>query len=277
MAYRELWLIGPETTEFWENTGDTFPFSRIGGHGMIHQGSNAPGTVRRFDNGIVYLNHNREVVKFTGYQPKVISTPKMTREIEAYASVTDAVSFDYSIRGHNFYGIVFPSGNSTWLYDALTQAWHKRQSYITDDVNLGRWRGNCTYYWNETVIVGDYENGKIYAMNPEYLDEDGNEIVRDLYSQELRQDGSPIFFNGLQILFNHGDAAAGVTPQAMLRWTDDGGRTWSNEHWRNAGLMGEYAKRCRWLKLGRTKDSRAFHLRASAACKWDVLSVDVIK
>lgn len=29
----------------------------------------------------------------------------------------------------------------------------------------------------------------------------------------------------------------GVIPKVMLRWSDDGGHTWSNEHWREVGRM----------------------------------------
>lgn len=277
MAYRELWLIGEDTTEFWENSGGTFPFSRIGGHGIVHQGISAIGTVRRHDNGLKWMNHNREVVSFTGYQPKVISTPKMTREIEGYASVTDAFAFDYALRGHNFYGINFPSADATWVYDSLTQTWHRRKSWKTGTDDKGRWRGNCCYYWNNVQLVGDYDNGAIYEMSPEYIDEEGENIIRTLYSQELRNNGDPIFFPGLQILFNHGMATGTLDPQAMLSWSDDGGRTWSYEYWRSAGKIGEYQKRARWLRLGRTRETRIFKLVVSDICKWDILSVDFIK
>ena len=277
MHYRELWLFGPETIEFWDNKGGVFPFERIGGPGMVHQGLGAVGSIQQHDNGIMMMNKHREIVKFTGYQPTVVSTPRMTREIEGYASVTDAISFKYAIRGHNTYGITFPSGNATWLYDAKVKTWHRRESWQTGTDVQGKWRGNACYYWNNTQLVGDFENGKIYRMSPDYLDDDGSRIVRVLDSQEIRNGGLPIYFPGLQILFNHGEAAAGLDPQAMLSYTDDGGHTWSEERWRSAGLIGEYSKRARWLRLGRAKEHRAFRLKVSDACNWDILSVDMIK
>lgn len=277
MDYRELWLVGTETTEFWENTGGTFPFTRIGGHGMVHQGISARGTLRRHDNGIKWLNQYREVVSFQGYQPRVISTPKMTREIETYPGVDDAVAFDYAIRGHNFYGINFPSGNATWIYDATTQVWHKRKSWQAGTPEQGRWRGNVCYFWNNTQLVGDYANGKIYKMDPEYLDDDGETIIRTLYSQEIRDGGKRIFFPGLQILFNHGVATGTLDPQAMLTYSDDGGRNWVSEHWVSAGKIGEYYKRSRWWRLGMTEDHRIFKLQVSDSQKWDILSVDMIQ
>jgi hypothetical protein len=38
----------------------------------------------------------------------------------------------------------------------------------------------------------------------------------------------------------------------MLRWSDDGGHTWSNEHWRHIGKIGEYGRRVIWRRLGMT-------------------------
>jgi hypothetical protein len=41
-------------------------------------------------------------------------------------------------------------------------------------------------------------------------------------------------------------------PQVMLRWSDDGGHTWSNEHWTSMGRIGEYGHRTIWRRLGMT-------------------------
>jgi hypothetical protein len=42
----------------------------------------------------------------------------------------------------------------------------------------------------------------------------------------------------------------------MLRWSDDGGHTWSNEHWKSMGKAGEYGKRVIWRRLGMTQKIR---------------------
>jgi len=48
----------------------------------------------------------------------------------------------------------------------------------------------------------------------------------------------------------------GAIPQAMLRWSDDGGHTWSNEHWRSMGAIGQYGYRTIWRRLGMTDKLR---------------------
>jgi hypothetical protein len=42
----------------------------------------------------------------------------------------------------------------------------------------------------------------------------------------------------------------------MLRWSNDGGRTWGNELWREIGAMGETGTRAIWRRLGDTDKLR---------------------
>mgnify|MGYP000526420300 CR=1 FL=1 len=48
----------------------------------------------------------------------------------------------------------------------------------------------------------------------------------------------------------------GSDPEIMLRWSDDGGHTWSNEHWKPMGRIGEYGTRVIWRRLGMTEKLR---------------------
>lgn len=45
-----------------------------------------------------------------------------------------------------------------------------------------------------------------------------------------------------------------TNPQAMLRWSNDGGSTWSNEHWTSIGQQGKYKNRAIWRRLGMARD-----------------------
>lgn len=62
-------------------------------------------------------------------------------------------------------------------------------------------------------------------------------------------------------------AGQGVDPQLMLRWSDDGGHTWSKEHWVSAGKVGKYQTRAIWRRLGRSRD-RVFEVSMSDPVKW---------
>jgi hypothetical protein len=51
-------------------------------------------------------------------------------------------------------------------------------------------------------------------------------------------------------------ATIGYDPEVMLRWSDDGGHTWSNEHWRSMGKIGAFGYRTIWRRLGMTMKIR---------------------
>jgi len=45
-----------------------------------------------------------------------------------------------------------------------------------------------------------------------------------------------------------------TNPQAMLRWSNDGGSTWSREYWVSIGQLGKYRNRAIWRRLGTARD-----------------------
>lgn len=53
---------------------------------------------------------------------------------------------------------------------------------------------------------------------------------------------------------NYVPATQGADPQAMLKWSDDGGSTWSNEHLVSLGKKGAYKNRALWRQLGQARD-----------------------
>jgi hypothetical protein len=45
-------------------------------------------------------------------------------------------------------------------------------------------------------------------------------------------------------------------PQIMLRWSDDGAKTWSNEHWMSLGKTGDYSRRAIKRRMGKCWGTR---------------------
>jgi hypothetical protein len=50
------------------------------------------------------------------------------------------------------------------------------------------------------------------------------------------------------------DPQTTTNPQAMLRWSNDGGSTWSREYWVSIGQLGKYRNRAIWRRLGTARD-----------------------
>jgi hypothetical protein len=63
--------------------------------------------------------------------------------------------------------------------------------------------------------------------------------------------------DGLQIQMETGVGLAsgqGSDPTLMVRWSNDAGHTWSNEHTVGIGAMGEYTARAIVRRLGMARD-----------------------
>jgi hypothetical protein len=71
--------------------------------------------------------------------------------------------------------------------------------------------------------------------------------------------------------------APGVNPQVMLRWSDDGGHTWSNEHWKSMGRIGRYGYRTIWRRLGMTLKlrDRVYEVSGTDAVKIAIMGAEL--
>ena len=65
-----------------------------------------------------------------------------------------------------------------------------------------------------------------------------------------------------------------TAPQAMLRWSNDGGSTWSNEHWTGVGQMGKYKNRAIWRRLGTARD-RIFEVSVTDPVNFVIISANL--
>lgn len=66
-----------------------------------------------------------------------------------------------------------------------------------------------------------------------------------------------IFHTRLQVEFRPGIGntnAPGNDPLAVLRFSNDGGRTWSSAREAHVGKVGQYLARAQWYRLGRARD-----------------------
>ena len=262
--HREVWVFGTNSTEVWYDAGQLdFPLARIQG-AFNELGCAAPYSVAKMDNQIYWLGKDARgqgmVYRAAGYIGQRISTHAIEWQLQEYADLSDAVGYTYQQDGHSFYVLNFPSANTTWVFDVATGAWHERASFANGQFN--RHRGNCQMFFNGQNVVGDYQNGKIYAFDLTVYADDG-QPQKWLRSWRALPTGA----NSLARTIQHAmqlDCETGVgintgqgsDPQVMLRWSDDGGHTWSNEHWKSMGKIGRSGYRTIWRRLGATMKIR---------------------
>lgn len=270
--HREVWLLGENSVEVFNNTGNAdFPFERIQG-AFLETGCIAPNSPAKLDNSIVWLAKDDRghgtVVRAVGYTPQIISTRAVEYAIAKYANIDDAIGFSYSQEGHLFYVLIFPTGDATWVYDSSTTEWHER-AWRNTDGTYRRIRANCQVEFAGKTLVGDWENGNIYQWDLNTYSDNGVALVRIRQCPHLNATYFYQFFSRLQVDFETGvglNTGQGSDPQTMLQWSDDGGHTWSNEMLCTIGKIGEYKARAAWRRLGKSRD-RVFRVSVSDPVK----------
>lgn len=279
---REVYLLGEMSSEVWINSGAVpFPFTRIPGT-STQQGIAAQYSMSRMGNSFAYVSKNNRgeamIVRMNGYFPERISTHAVETTL-VNQNVADALAWTYQLEGHEVYVVTFPSigtNGLTWAYDNTTGLWHK-WLYRNNQNEFERHRGNCCAFFNQQVLVGDYENGKIYQLSRSIYTDDGQPIRRIRRAPHIVTDLQRQYFHELQIQFQPGvglSTGQGQDPQAMLRWSNDGGSTWSNEYWTSIGKQGKYQNRAIWRRLGWSRD-KVFEVSISDPVKAVIVSANL--
>jgi hypothetical protein len=258
--HRQLWVFGTDSVEVWYNAGSAdFPLERIQG-AFNEIGCVSAYSIAKLDNGLFWLGTDARgqgiVYRANGYTGTRVSTHAIEYAIAQYGNISDAIAYTYQQEGHAFYVLTFPSGNATWVYDVSTQAWHERAGF--DAGQFMRHRSNCQCNFEGNIIVGDFENGNLYRFDLDVYADNGG-VQKWLRSWRALPPGENNFkrtaHHTLQLNAETGvglNTGQGSDPQCMLRWSDDGGHTWSNEHWASMGQIGEYGYRTFWRRLGMT-------------------------
>ena len=277
--HREIYLLGETSSEVWVDQGTSpFPFNRIPGTSTQH-GIVSAFSVSRLGNSFAYLSKNNrgtaQIVQMNGYVPQRISTHAVENSL-TNQTITDAIAWTYQLEGHEVYVISFPTLQLTWCFDIATGMWHK-WLYTNNLGQYERCRGNCAAVFQGYVLVGDYSNGKIYHLDRNVYTDDGQHVKRLRRAPHLTVDLQRQYFEELQLQFQPGvglDVGQGEDPQAMLRWSNDGGSTWSNEHWTTIGKIGKYTNRAIWRRLGTARD-RIFEVTVSDPVKTVIVSANL--
>jgi hypothetical protein len=313
--HREAWMFGSDSVEVWYDAGlADFPLTRIQG-AFNELGCAAAFSVAKLDNTLFWLGTDARgqgiVYKANGYNGQRVSTHAVEWQIQQYGNISDAIAYTYQQDGHSFYVLTFPSANATWVYDAATQAWHERAGW--DNGSFTRHRSNCQCNFGGNIIVGDYENGNIYTLSLTTYADNG-QIQRWLRSWRalptgtnnlkrtaqhslqldaqagflltpvtegvylITEDGFRLITESYENLIDETTISVNPPPQFMLRWSDDGGHTWSNEHWAQGGAVGAYGTRIFWRRLGMTLKlrDRVYELSGTDPIQIAIMGADLI-
>ncbi len=271
----ELWVFGGQTTEIYINTGNPdFPFEKLQG-ALIQRGAVAGNAIVSSAEGLFFIGDDKVVYQIEGYQPIAISNHAIHKKLSELSNIDDGIGWVYTEDNHKFLCYTFPTDDLTIEYDLGIGQWHERES-IDSNLNEIRWRANNHVIFNNKNIVGDFEKGKLYELNLDTFDEDGQRIKREMISAKLIFDRNRLRVPEFILEMEAGVGIAtgqGSDPEIALRFSIDGGHTFSNEIIRKLGKIGEYFTAISWDSLGQGR-SFIFKVIVTDPVKMAVISAN---
>jgi hypothetical protein len=249
-----LYIFSEDHFEVWYDAGTaSFPFQRYTG-GIIWRGCGSAHSIIKQNEVIFFLGNDGIFYRIQGSTPVRISTHAIETLIATETDQSSISCFTETLEGHKFVHVVLPNVKRTVSFDTTTQLWHERSSCDENSRDLGRWRVNCAIDTYGMTLYGDFYDGVISKRDWNVYTERGNTIKALLHSKPYHEDKLRVFCRRFEADMETGvglNTGQGSDPQIMLRYSKDGGKTWSQlQQWRSLGQIGEYLKRLRWLRLG---------------------------
>jgi hypothetical protein len=282
--HRTIVFFSAKKAVVYYNSGAGFPvFIPIQG-AFIETGSGAAFATVQIDPSVFWLSQDDRGAlianRSQGYNAQRISTHATELAWQQYGVTSDAVGWSYQEYGHSFWVLNFPSANggagATWAYDLSTGYWGKRGFYNSVTGTYTADRAMCHTFNFEKHLVGDWATGTVYELSSLFYDDFGNAIRGYRRSPTISDENKWIYFKQIELDVEVGLGAQPPLldgdgqprpPQVMLRWSNDGGKTWSNTYTLSVGAQGGYDTRVIMRMLGRAR-KRVWEVSWSDACPW---------
>ena len=255
---REIVISQTGSIEYWASTGDTDdPFARVSG-GFVEGGALTP--FAEADNSLFWIDADESgqgiVRRLSGYEGVRVSTHAVEKAIREYSGdLTKVKPRTYVEEGHTF--VAFDL-DTTWVYDAATNWWHERGWTNPATGEFERQRQNCNAFCFGRHFAGDRANGKVYVQSLTTYSDAGDPLVLERITPHHFGQGRAFTCDELEVFMETGvgldGAVQGSNPSAMLSYSTDGGRNWSNEITASIGRIGETDTRVRFRRLGSGRD-----------------------
>ena len=263
--HRQIQFSSAKKSVWYQNGGAGFPvFIPIGQGSFAEVGSAATFAMVQADETVYWLSQDERgalmAMRANGYNGERVSTHATELAWQQFKIAADAIGWTYQEYGHTFWVIYFPTANQTWCFDISQNLWHQRGFWVAANGTYIADRAMCHTFNFGKHLVGDWASGNVYELSSDFYDDDGAAIRGNRRSPTLSKDNEWLYFEQIEFVMETGLAPTTPLvdgdgnprpPQLMLRWSNDGGKTWSNTYYLSVGEIGEYRKRVIKRMLGR--------------------------
>lgn len=258
-----IWVFQSQSALVYYDSGDADnPFVPYPGS-VMQEGAVTPWGIMVLGETMFWLAQDNQgrnrIVSAQDYAPTAISTPPISFALASYSNIDDAEAFAYEQEDHPFIGWNFTSADKSWFYDMRTQQWHERSYRDTVTGTRHRWRARGVCSIGQVMLAGDYQTGDLYTLDLDTFTDNGATIERVRRAPYLSGENQWLFLDRLELGMQPGIGTLtgqGVSPQAMLSISRDGGFTFGPPTTATFGEIGAYGTRAIWRKLGRARADR---------------------
>lgn len=235
--------FGTDTIEPWENTGvGTPPFERMNGAIIEDVGVLNKNSISTTKDGVYFIGNDG-----LPYQLQSFQAVKLTLQNQGIAQLFRSYGKDSAfvrtlpVQGQNIIAFSFPQSQKTWCYSEQTGLWFEL-THSTSDV---MWLGKTSAFLFDKTLVGDRLNGNIYELDINtYQDNSTTKIRERVFKPFSGADlGAPLErlqLKSVRYSLETGVGSASSSPQIMVSYSTDGGRSYSNERTLELGEEGDY-------------------------------------
>lgn len=273
--HHEVLILKDLGAEVWDDSGEAdFPLSR-NESAFIEVGLAARATLRKVASTAFWLGRDEEgmavVFGMTGYVPQRVSSQALEELLAALTDLSGARAWTYHQEGLSYYVLNVPGLSTTWVYEVAAGIWHERGEWVAGA--WAPWRATCHAAAFGQHVVGDAA-GNLYRLDPAVNSNAGDPLVRDWVSPHDAEPGLQTQrFGSFEVVGDVGLGLADTTaPSLLLRWSNDGGRTWGDWYYLSLGAAGETINRIRATQLGSARD-RVWQIRVTDDVRCNVVSV----
>lgn len=277
VKHREILFLKQNTGEVWYDSPDQdFPLARNSG-ANIEVGCSAVHSLQKIGGVAYWLGRDEKgsaaVFQMAAYQPQRISNHWLEEQLQSLGDTPDAYAFTMHFEGLTFYVLQVPGMSTTPCFEITSGLWFELAELVDGDYQP--WRGVAHAYVYGKHVIGD-ASGKLYALDATKNTNNGDELVRDRITPHFaRPDLRRQRVGSIQFDCDVGNGISlGAQARLMLRYSDDGGKTWGNWRYLTLGAIGQYKARARATMLGSARD-RVWHIRVTDDVTCNLLSAVV--
>ena len=266
---QQVFTFGDSTIEPSYFTGvGTPPYSRVN-NSVQEIGTSSPYSIATSKDSIFFLGTDKSVYRMQGFTSQHIDNPAIAQEIQKYSTISDAKGIYILIDGQGWYILSFPTANRTWLFNESSGLWTSLSFGTADSQHLIH---DYAYVYGRH-LVSDRRNGNIYELDFDTFTDNGDVIQRQRVTQNINsrmlggEPGKMLYMNRLELEFETGVSEVTSEATIIMQYSDDDGRSWSQERWATIGIQGDYTKRVQWFGFDRFY-KRKFRFTMTDPVKW---------